>query len=66
MGEGVLYNAVFTEFPFKTVSGDVTAFHRIAIVINITPDVEEALLLGSIVDVGPTLYQHCLDKPLTV
>ena len=31
MGEGVLYNILFTEFPFKTVSGDVTAFHRIAI-----------------------------------
>ena len=31
MGEGVLYNFVFTEFPFKTVSGDVTAFHRIII-----------------------------------
>ena len=28
-GEGVLYNSVFTEFPFKTVSGDVTALHRI-------------------------------------
>ena len=30
MGEGVLYNFVFTEFPFKTVSDDVTAFHKIA------------------------------------
>ena len=29
MVEGVLYNFVFTEFLFKTVSGDVTAFHRI-------------------------------------
>ena len=29
MGEGVLYNFVFTEFPFQTVSGDITAFHRI-------------------------------------
>ena len=29
MGEGVLYNFIFTELPFKTVSGDVTAFHRI-------------------------------------
>ena len=28
-GGGVLHNLVFTEFPFKTVSGDVTAFHRI-------------------------------------
>ena len=28
-GEGVLYNFVFPEFSFKTVSGDVTAFHRI-------------------------------------
>ena len=28
-GEGVLYNFVFTEFPFKTVSCDITAFHRI-------------------------------------
>ena len=27
-GGGVLYNFVFTEVPFKTVSGDVTAFHR--------------------------------------
>ena len=27
-GEGVLYNFVFTEFPFKTVPGDVNAFHR--------------------------------------
>ena len=27
--EGVLHNLVFTEFPFKTVSGEVTAFHRI-------------------------------------
>ena len=27
---GVLYNFVFIEFSFKTVSGDVTAFHRIA------------------------------------
>ena len=25
----MLYNFVFTEFPFKTVCGDVTAFHRI-------------------------------------
>ena len=25
--EGVLDNFVFTEFPFKMVSGDVTAFH---------------------------------------
>ena len=30
MGEGVLYNFVFIEFPYKTVAGDVTAFHRIA------------------------------------
>ena len=30
MGEGVLYRTLlFTEFPFKAVSGDVTAFHRI-------------------------------------
>ena len=29
--EGVLYNFVFTEFPFKTVSGDVTAYHRISL-----------------------------------
>ena len=29
MGEGVSYNFVFTELPFKTVSGDVTAFQRI-------------------------------------
>ena len=28
-GGGVLYNFIFTDFPFKTVSGDVTAFHRI-------------------------------------
>ena len=28
-GDGVLYNFVFNEFPFKTVSGDVTAFHRV-------------------------------------
>ena len=28
-GEGVLYNFVFPEFSFKTVSGDVSAFHRI-------------------------------------
>ena len=28
-GEGVLYNFVFTQLPFKTVSGDVTAFHRL-------------------------------------
>ena len=32
MGEGVLYNFIFTEFPCKTVSGDVTAFHRITLV----------------------------------
>ena len=25
-----LYNPVFTEYPFKSVSGDVTAFHRIS------------------------------------
>ena len=30
MGEGVLYNFVFPELSFKTVSDDVTAFHRIA------------------------------------
>ena len=29
MGEGVLYNIVFTELSFKTVSGDVASFHRI-------------------------------------
>ena len=29
MGEGILYNFIFTKFPFKTVSGDVTAFRRI-------------------------------------
>ena len=29
--EGVLYNFIFTEFPFKTVSGDVTAYHRISL-----------------------------------
>ena len=29
MGEGVLYYIFFTELPFKTVFGDVTAFHRI-------------------------------------
>ena len=28
-GEGVSYNFVFTEFLFKAVSGDVTAFPRI-------------------------------------
>ena len=27
MGEGVLYNSVFTELPYKTVSGNVTAFY---------------------------------------
>ena len=33
MGKGVLYiyNIIFTELPLKTVSGDVTAFHRISI-----------------------------------
>ena len=34
MREGVLYNLVFTEFPFKTVSGDVTACHRISTIAN--------------------------------
>ena len=29
MGKGILHNLVFTESPFKTISGDVTAFHRI-------------------------------------
>ena len=29
MGEGLLYNFIFTELPFKAISGDVTAFHRI-------------------------------------
>ena len=29
-GGGLLYNFVFAEFPFKTASGDVTAFNRIA------------------------------------
>ena len=30
MRDGVLiYNCIFNELPFKTVSGDVTAFHRI-------------------------------------
>ena len=29
-GGGVLHDFIFTEFPFKTVSGDVTAFHRIS------------------------------------
>ena len=29
MGEGVLYKFIFAEFLFKTVSGDVTAFHKI-------------------------------------
>ena len=33
-GEGVLYNIVFTELPFKAVSGDVTAFHRILLVTS--------------------------------
>ena len=32
-GGGVLHNFVFTQFLFKTVSGDVTAFHRIFFVI---------------------------------
>ena len=27
--EGVLYNFVFTELPFKMVAGDVTSFHSI-------------------------------------
>ena len=34
MGEGVLYNFIFTEYSelsFKTVSGDVTGFHRITV-----------------------------------
>ena len=34
-GEGVLYNFVFTELQFKTVSGDVTAFHRIQPPFNV-------------------------------
>ena len=34
-GEGVLYNFVFTEFQFKTVSGDVTAFHKICLFHNV-------------------------------
>ena len=29
MGEGDLHNIVFTDQPFKRVSSDVTAFHRI-------------------------------------
>ena len=29
MGEGVLYNIIFTKLLFKTVSHDPTAFHRI-------------------------------------
>ena len=29
MWEGVLYNIIFTEYPFKRVTDDVTAFHRI-------------------------------------
>ena len=29
MGEGVLFNIFFTELAFKTVSCDITAFHRI-------------------------------------
>ena len=29
----MLYNFVFTECPFKTVSGDVTAFHRMADIV---------------------------------
>ena len=29
MKYGVLYNIVFTKSPLKSVSGDVTAFHRI-------------------------------------
>ena len=31
MWEGVLYDFVFTELPFKTISGYVTAFHRIIV-----------------------------------
>ena len=31
MEEGVLYNIVFIEYPFKWVSDDVNAFHRIAL-----------------------------------
>ena len=30
-GGGVLYNFVFTKFPFKRISGDVTAFRRIIV-----------------------------------
>ena len=33
MEDGVSYDFVFTELPLKTVSGDVTAFHRITIVV---------------------------------
>ena len=28
MGKGDIYNIVCTDWPFKTVSGDVTGFHR--------------------------------------
>ena len=28
---GALYNFIFTEFPFKTVSSDITEFHRIVV-----------------------------------
>ena len=31
-GEGVLYNFVFTEFPFKTVSGDPLRFTELQLV----------------------------------
>ena len=34
-GGRILYNVVFIEQPFKSVSGDVTAFHRIMIIMTI-------------------------------
>ena len=52
-GGGVSYNIIFTEYPFKWISGDVNAFHKILdIVVNTTAEYDSSKLILCWFNVG--------------
>ena len=64
MGGGVLYNFIFTELAFKTVSVDVTAFHRIVHNLCGTRGLQRApklpdAILGITCECVSAPLQHC-------
>ena len=63
MGEGVLYSIVFTELPFKRISGDVTAFYRLRHQISLLKLLKQACVVTVVVDDTCQQYRIIQNEP---